>query len=151
MIMENTLEIRDLINHITFAELYEGDFGSRLTDREAILSGVDAADRDGVPSDYLAFLGIFGFGDLDSALYIEDGPDKYASVAGCEVDAYSRMYVFAGTSDGVLYAFDAGNNWSIVEIYSEIDEVRVLADNFSSFILNQLIEVKGYVDWRAEQ
>ncbi|WP_231998938.1 SMI1/KNR4 family protein [Pseudomonas cedrina] len=122
-----------------------------MTDREPILSGVDAADRDSVPADYLAFLGTFGFGDLDSALYIEDGPDKYAAIAGCEVDAYSRMYVFAGTSDGVLYAFDAGNNWSIVEIDSEIDEVRVLADNFSSFILNQLIEVKGYVDWRAEQ
>lgn len=64
---------------------------------------------------------------------------------------HSRMYVFAATSSGVLYAFDVGNNWSIVEIDSEIDEVAVLADNFSSFIRNQLIVVKGYVDWRAEQ
>ncbi|UOB24275.1 SMI1/KNR4 family protein [Pseudomonas orientalis] len=149
--MEYTLEIRELINHITSAELYEGDYGSRLVDHESILSGVDAADRDSVPVDYLAFLGAFGFGDLDSALYIEDGPAKYAAIAGCDVDAYSRMYVFAATTSDVFYAFDVGNNWSIVEIDSEIDEVAVLADNFSSFIRNQLIVVKGYVDWRAEQ
>lgn len=151
MIMENALEIREFISHITSAERYEGDYGRCVTDREAILSGVDAADRDSVPADYLAFLGTFGFGDLDSALYIEDGPDKYAAIAGREVDAYSRMYVFASTGAGVFYAFDAGNNWSVVEIDPEIDEVSVVADNFSSFILNQLIEVKGYVDWRAAQ
>jgi len=149
--MENTFDIRELIHHITSAERYEGDYGSRPMDLDALLSGVDAADRDSVPADYLAFISTFGFGDLDSALYIEGGPDKYAVIAGCEVDAYRRMYVFAGTSDGVLYAFDAGNNWSIVEIDSEMDEVSVLADDFSSFILNQLIEVKGYVDWRAKQ
>src|SRR5450830_524615 len=123
----------------------------RVISGVAILSGVDAADRDGVPADYLAFLGVFGFGDLDSALYIEDGPNKCAEIAGCEVDAYSRMYVFAGTSDGELYAIYAGNHWSIEQIDAELDEVRVLADNFSSFIFNQVIEVKGHVDCPAEQ
>lgn len=35
--MEYTLEIRELINHITSAELYEGDYGSRLVDHEWLM------------------------------------------------------------------------------------------------------------------
>ena len=145
------LNIRELIKHITSAEQYEGDYGRCISDRDLMLSGVDVSHRDGVPDDYLEFLDQFGFGDLDSALYIEDGPVKYAAMAKCEVDAYRHMYVFASTGNGVLYAFDAENDWSIVEIDPELDGATVLFEDFSSFILSQLEVVKGHVDWRAEQ
>lgn len=140
--MEHTLNIRELINHITSAERYEGDYGSCISDRELILSGVEASHRNSVPDDYLEFLEQFGFGDLDSALYIEDGPVKYAAIARCEVEAYRHMYVFAGTGSGVLYAFDAENDWSVVEIDPELAAAQVLFDDFSSFILSQLTAVK---------
>uniref|UniRef100_UPI0030DCDB24 SMI1/KNR4 family protein n=1 Tax=unclassified Pseudomonas TaxID=196821 RepID=UPI0030DCDB24 len=130
---------------------YEGDYGSCISDRDLILSDVEASHRDGVPDDYLEFLEQFGFGDLDSALYIEDGPVKYAAIAKCEVDAYRHLYVFAGSGSGVLYAFDAENDWAIVEIDPELDGATVLFEDFSSFILSQLAAVKGYVDWRAAQ
>jgi len=61
------------------------------------------------------------------------------------------MYVFASTGSGVLYAFDAANNWSIVEIDPELNDAEVLYEDFSSFILSQLTVIKGYVDWRAQQ
>ncbi|WP_175406736.1 hypothetical protein [Pseudomonas sp. 24 E 1] len=51
----------------------------------------------------------------------------------------------------MLYAFDAENDWSIVEIDPELDGATVLFEDFSSFILNQFAAVKGYVDWRAAQ
>ena len=149
--MKYMLNIRELIKHITSAEQYEGDYGSCISDRDLILSGVEFSHRDSVPDDYLEFLEQFGFGDLDSALYIEDGPVKYAAIAKCEVDAYRHMYVFASSGSGVLYAFDAENDWSIVEIDPELDGAAVLFEDFSSFMLSQLEAVKGYVDWRAAQ
>jgi hypothetical protein len=34
------------------------------------------------------------------------------------------MYVFAGSSSGMLYAFDSGNNWVVVEISAEVNGLK---------------------------
>lgn len=149
--MKGASEVGVLIREIVSSALYEGDYGSCISNRELVLRGVEVLDRVGVPLDYLEFLEQFVFGELDSALYIEDGPTKYSVVAGCDVVAYRNMYVFASTGSGVLYAFDAANNWSIVEIDPELNDAEVLYEDFSSFILSQLTVIKGYVDWRAQQ
>lgn len=49
----------------------------------------------------------------------------------------------------MLYAFDAKNNWQVVEISSELDGVDVLASSFSDFILEQLKYIKSLVERRA--
>ena len=149
--MKGAAQVSDLISEIISSALYDGDYGSCISNRELVLGGVEVFDRVNVPLDYLEFLEQFGFGELDSALYIEAGPIKYSVVAGCEVDAYRNMYVFAGTGSGVLYAFDAANDWSIVEIDPELNGAEVLSEDFSSFIISQLRAVKGCLDWRAQQ
>ncbi|MGF6317058.1 SMI1/KNR4 family protein [Pseudomonas frederiksbergensis] len=148
--MKNSVEMRSLIDGITSAELYEGDYGDCISNVDAILSGVDDLDRKGVPADYLEFLADFGFGELDAAFYVDDGPVKYSSMSGREIDGYEGMYVFAGNSSDVLYAFDSRDNWSVVEISSEADGFKVLSADFSSFILDKLKYVKGLVDWRSD-
>jgi hypothetical protein len=50
----------------------------------------------------------------------------------------------------MLYAFDSGNNWVVVEISAEVNGFKVLSADFSSFILDKLVYVKGLVDWRAD-
>ncbi|TNF80349.1 SMI1/KNR4 family protein [Pseudomonas sp. ICMP22404] len=147
--MKKSVEIRSLIDAITTAELYEGDYGDCITNVDAILSGVDESDRKGVPVDYLEFLADFGFGELDAAFYVDDGPVKYSSISGREIDGYDGVYVFAGNSSDVLYAFDSKNSWSVVEISSEVDGFKLLSMDFSGFILDKLRYVKGLVDWRA--
>ncbi|MGE7961345.1 SMI1/KNR4 family protein [Pseudomonas sp. NPDC089918] len=148
--MKNAVEMRKLIGAITSAELYEGGYGDCISNVDAILNGVDDSDRRGVPTDYLEFLADFGFGELDAAFYVNDGPVKYSSMSGREVDGYEGVYVFAGNSSDVLYAFDSRDNWSVVEISSEADGFKVLSVDFSSFMLDKLKYVKGLVDWRAE-
>jgi hypothetical protein len=148
--MKNAVEMRKLIGAITSAELYEGGYGDCISNVDAILNGVDDSDRKGVPTDYLEFLADFGFGELDAAFYVNDGPVKYSSMSGREVDGYEGMYVFSGISSDVLYAFDSRDNWSVVEISSEADGFKVLSVDFSSFMLDKLKYVKGLVDWRAE-
>jgi hypothetical protein len=148
--MKNAVEMRKLIGAITSAELYEGGYGDCISNVDAILNGVDDSDRKGVPTDYLEFLADFGFGELDAAFYVNDGPVKYSSMSGREVDGYEGMYVFSGNSSDVLYAFDSRDNWSVVEISSEADGFKVLSVDFSSFMLDKLKYVKGLVDWRAE-
>ncbi|GID07702.1 SMI1/KNR4 family protein [Pseudomonas sp. 008] len=148
--MRNSVEIRNLIEAITSAELYEGDYGDCISNVDAILSDVVDTDRKGVPSDYLEFLADFGFGELDAAFYVEDGPVKYSSISHGEVNGYEGMYVFAGNSSDVLYAFDSKNGWAVVEISSEAGGFEVLSVDFSSFMLDKLKYVKGLVDWRAD-
>jgi hypothetical protein len=148
--MKNAVEMRKLIDAITSAELYEGGYGDCISNVDAILNGVDDSDRKGVPTDYLEFLADFGFGELDAAFYVNDGPVKYSFMSGREVDGYEGMYVFAGNSSDVLYAFDSRDNWSVVEISSEADGFKVLSVDFSSFILDKLKYVKGLVDWRSD-
>ncbi|MCM2380913.1 SMI1/KNR4 family protein [Pseudomonas marginalis] len=149
--MKGASEVGVLIREIVSSALYEGDYGRRISNHELVLGGVEVLDRVGVPLDYLEFLEQFGFGELDSALYIEDGPTKYSVVTGCDVVAYRNMYVFASTGSGVFYAFDVANDWSIVEIDPELNDAEVSYKDFSSFILSQLTAIKVYVDWRAQQ
>lgn len=85
-----------------------------------------------MPADYLEFLADFGFGELDAAFYVEDGPVKYSAIAHEQVNECPGMYVFAGSSSGVLSAFDSGNNWVVVEISAEVNGFKVLSANFSS-------------------
>jgi len=139
-----------LIDAIKGSEFYEGDYGDCNSDVDAILRDVDDTDRKGVPIDYLEFLADFGFGELDAAFYVEDGPIKYSALAHKQVDEYAQMYVFAGSSSGVLYAFDAGNDWAVVEISAEVGGFKKLSTDFSSFMLDKLTYVKGLVDWRAD-
>lgn len=146
--MENTSEIRQLISEITSAVGYEGDFGDRIDNVDLILSEVDAASRNGVPADYLEFLATFGFGELDCALYVSDGPVRYTAIADADAGIYAGLYVFAGDSCEVSYAFDTRSNWAIVELDAEIDEVEVVSEDFSSFILNKLAYVKDLIERR---
>lgn len=148
--MKNSVEMRKLIDAITSAQFYEGDYGDCISNVDAILSGVDDSDRKGVPTDYLEFLADFGFGELDAAFYVDDGPVKYSSMSGREINGYEGMYVFAGNSSDVLYAFDSRSSWSVVEISSEADGFKVLSVDFSSFMLDKLKYVKWLVDWRAD-
>ncbi|MGE7956731.1 SMI1/KNR4 family protein [Pseudomonas sp. NPDC089530] len=148
--MKNSVEMRKLIDVIISAELYEGDYGDCISNVDAILSGVDDSDRKGVPADYLEFLADFGFGELDAAFYVDDGPVKYSSISGREIEGYEGMYVFAGNSSDALYAFDSRNNWSVVEISSEEDGFKVLSTDFSGFILDKLKYVEELVVWRAD-
>lgn len=147
--MKNLEEARQLIDAITSAELYEGDFGHPISDRAAILMGVDEAEQNNVPSDYLEFLAELGTGDLDAAFYVDPAPAKYSSIVGKEVEEYKGMYVVAGNQSGVLYAFDCENDWSVVEISSENDGFACVSVSFSEFILAKLKYIKELVDWRA--
>ncbi|MGC6371152.1 SMI1/KNR4 family protein [Pseudomonas sp. K2I15] len=149
--MNNTSEIRQLISEITTAVGYEGDFGDRINDVDLILNKVDAASRIGVPEDYLEFLATFGFGELDCAFYVSDGPVRYAAQADGDAGIYAGLYVFAGDSCEGSYAFDTRNNWAIVELDAEIDEVEVVSEDFSSFILNQLAYVKDLIERRQHE
>jgi hypothetical protein len=114
------------------------------------LGGVDELDRKNVPVDYLELLASFGFGELDAAFYVDAGPATYSSISGGVVDGYKGMYVFAANSSDVLYAFDSNDNWSVVEISSESNGVKLLLADFSSFILDKLESIKGLIDWRAD-
>lgn len=149
MTMKNVEEARQLIDAITSAELYEGDFGHRISDAAAILSGVDGAERNNVPGDYLAFLAELGTGELDAAFYVDPAPVKYSDIVGKEVSEYKGMYVFSGNQSGVLYAFDSNNGWSVAEISSESDGFELVSESFSDFILGKLKYIKELVDWRA--
>lgn len=151
MTMKNSVEIRKLIDEITSAELFEGDYGDCISNVDAILSGVEESDRNSVPADYLEFLAGFGFGELDAAFYVDDGPEKYSNICGREIEGYEGIYIIGGNSSDVLYGFDAKNNWQVVEVSSELDGFEVLASNFSDFILEQLKYIKSMVERRAER
>ncbi|QKS83060.1 SMI1/KNR4 family protein [Pseudomonas bijieensis] len=147
--MENKEELKSLVEALTSSEDYEGNYGYRVTDTSATLSNVDELDRQQAPADYLEFLTEFGFGELDAAFHLDDGPEKYSTICGREIEGYEGVYVFGGNSSDVLYAFDAKNNWQVVEISSELDGVDVLASNFSDFIFERLKYVKSLVERRA--
>lgn len=102
-----------------------------------------------MPTDYLEFLENFGFGELDAAFYVDDGPEKYSTICGREVEGYEGVYVIGGSSSDVLYAFDAKNNWQVVEVSSELDGFEVLASNFSDFVLEKLKCITSMVERRA--
>lgn len=148
MIMINKEKLKSLIDALTSSEDYEGNYGYRITDRNAMSSNVDESHRQQVPDDYLEFLTEFGFGELDAAFHLDDGPEKYSTICGREIEGYEGIYVFGGNSSDVLYAFDAINNWQIVEISSELDGVDVLASSFSDFIFEQLKYIKSLVERR---
>jgi hypothetical protein len=143
--MKNKEELKSLVEALTSSEDYEGNYGYRVTDTSATLSNVDELDRQQAPADYLEFLTEFGFGELDAAFHLDDGPEKYSTICGREIEGYEGVYVFGGNSSDVLYAFDAKNNWQVVEISSELDGVDVLASNFSDFIFERLKYVKSLV------
>ncbi|MCD9115878.1 SMI1/KNR4 family protein [Pseudomonas bijieensis] len=147
--MKNKEELKSLVEALTSSEDYEGNYGYRVTDTSATLSNVDELDRQQAPADYLEFLTEFGFGELDAAFHLDDGPEKYSTICGREIEGYEGVYVFGGNSSDVLYAFDAKNNWQVVEISSELDGVDVLASNFSDFIFERLKYVKSLVERRA--
>ncbi|WP_439448575.1 hypothetical protein [Stenotrophomonas sp. ATs4] len=149
MIIKNKEELKSLIDNVTSSEGYEGNYGHHTADTSATLCNVDDSHRHQVPADYLEFLTEFGFGELDAAFYIDDGPEKYSTICGREIEGYDVIYVFGGNSSDVLYAFDAKNNWQVVEINSELGGFDVLAPNFSDFILEQLKYIKSLVERRA--
>lgn len=147
--MRNFEEVGPLIDAITSAVGYEGDYGDRIFDVASLLTDVDEAERDNVPADYLEFMAVWGYGELDAAFYVDPAPVKYSSVVGIEVAEYSGMYVFAGNSSDLLYAFDSSNHWSVVEICSETDGFDPVSMRFSDFIVEQLKYIKGLVYSRA--
>lgn len=147
--MKNKEDLRLLVDAVTSSDGYEGNYGYRATDTGATLSNVDELHRQQVPGDYLEFIAEFGFGELDAAFYLDDGPEKYSNICGREVEGCEGVYVFGGNSSDVLYAFDAKNNWQVVEVSSELDGIDVLASSFSDFILEQLKYIKSLVERRA--
>lgn len=149
MIMKNKEELKSLIDAVTSSDDYEGNYGYHITGTSATLSNVDESHRQQAPDDYLEFLTEFGFGELDAAFHLDDGPEKYSTICGRDIEGYDGIYVFGGNSSDVLYAFDAKNNWQVVEISSELDGVDVLASSFSDFILEQLKYIKSLVERRA--
>lgn len=147
--MKNSEEMREIIDSIISAELYEGDYGDCISNVDAIMSDVDDSDREGLPVDYLNFLAEFGFGELDAAFYMDDSPVKYSSICGREIDGHEGLYVFGGNSSEMLYAFDSKNDWTIVQISSETDDFEVVSADFCSFILGKLKYIQELVNWRA--
>lgn len=146
--MNISAEVQKLIESITSAGSYEGDYGDCISNPDAILRDVDTPDKKHVPVDYMEFLANFGFGELDAAFHVEDGLQKYSTIVGRETERYKDAYVFAGSSSGTLYAFDRKNNWSIIEISSESDDVTTLPGDFSAFILTKLRYINELVEWR---
>ncbi|MGY1919821.1 SMI1/KNR4 family protein [Pseudomonas tolaasii] len=147
--MKNKKALKSLIDAITSSDDYEGNYGYRVTDVSAALCNVDESDRQNAPNDYMEFLTEFGFGELDAAFHLDDGLEKYSTLCGREIAGFEDMYVFGGNSSDVLYAFDAKKDWQIVEISSELDEVDVLASNFSDFILERLHYMISLIERRA--
>ncbi|OPA94841.1 SMI1/KNR4 family protein [Pseudomonas fluorescens] len=147
--MKNKKVLELLIDSIMSSDDYEGNYGYRVTDVNAALCNVDESDRQNAPNDYLEFLTEFGFGELDAAFHLDDGPEKYSTLCGREIEGSEGMYVFGGNSSDVLYAFDAKKDWQIVEISSELDEVDILASNFSDFILERLHYIVSLIERRA--
>lgn len=147
--MKNKHVLEALIKAIKASEQYEGNYGYSVGDASAVLSRVDGPDRTGVPGDYLAFLSAFGFGELDAAFHLDDGPEHYSMLSGREVAGDEGLYVFGGNQSDLLYAFDSKNGWQVVQISCELDEVEPVASNFSDFILEKLTYINALVEWRA--
>lgn len=80
MIMKNKEELKSLIDAVTSSDDYEGNYGYHITDTSATLSNVDESHRQQAPDDYLEFLTEFGFGELDAAFHLDDGPEKYSTI-----------------------------------------------------------------------
>ncbi|SBT16759.1 hypothetical protein MGA5115_00843 [Marinomonas gallaica] len=144
--MLDKTEISRSINRITSNEYYEGDFGDCVEDIDKILNDVDKSLWESIPKEYIEFLSQFGFGELDAAFYLDDGPIPYTTIFNREIDLYKGMYVFAGNSSDILYAFDSLNNWRVVTLGSEALEVTKVADSFEEFIVERL----GYIEELAE-
>jgi hypothetical protein len=70
---------------VTSSDDYEGNYGYRIADTSATLSDVDESHRQQAPDDYLEFLTEFGFGGLDAAFHLDDGPEKYSTICGREM------------------------------------------------------------------
>lgn len=64
----------------------------------------------------MEFIANFGFGELDADFCVDDGPEKYSAIGGREIEAYEEIYIIGGNSSDVLYAFDAKNDWRVVEV-----------------------------------
>lgn len=129
--MKNSDKIRETIVSITSSRLYEGDYGDCASDTELILGEIESSKRKYIPDDYIEFMKNFGFGEIDAALYINDGPTKYSKICGKETPSNKNLYVFAGDSSELLYAFDVSENFSIIEISAESDEVEIIKSTFS--------------------
>lgn len=147
--MLDKVEIQRIVDKIVASEYYEGDYGDVIDNEDLVLSNVEEFDRENVPKDYLDFLKIFGFGELDPAFYIDDGLSTYSSICGRNIEAFEGVYIFAGNSGEILYGFDSQSHWAIVELSAELDRAEVVCDDFSTFILNKLKYLEGLVDWRA--
>jgi hypothetical protein len=144
------IEINRSINNITSNEYYEGDFGDCVENTDKLLSDVDKCLWDSFPKDYIDFMSQFGFGELDAAFYLDDGPVLYDTIFKREIEQYKGMYVFAGNSSDVLYAFDSLNNWRVVTLDSEVLEATKIADSFEQFILDKLGYLEELVESRLE-
>lgn len=147
--MKNKHVFEALIKAIQASEQYEGNFGYAIGDASAVLSRVDGPDHTAVPSDYLAFLSAFGFGELDAAFHLDDGPEHYSTLSGREIAGGEGLYVFGGNQSDLLYAFNSKSGWQVVQISCELDEIEPVASNFSDFILEKLTYINALVEWRA--
>ena len=147
--MKNKHVLEALIKAIQSSEQYEGNFGYAIGDASAVLSRVDGPDHAAVPSDYLAFLSAFGFGELDAAFNLDDGPEHYTTLTGREIAGGEGLYVFGGNQSDLLYAFNSKSGWHVVQISCELDEIEPVASSFSDFILEKLTYINALVEWRA--
>lgn len=146
--MLNNIEIKRIIDKIISSDYYEGDFGDLIEDSALLTDGLDEKDKNSLPEDYIEFMATYGFGELDAAFYLDDAPKSYCSIVGEYLPVYSGKYVFSGNSSEIFFAFDSLRKWQVVAISSESDDICVVANSFSDFILEKLKYVESLVDWR---
>ncbi|MBH0059383.1 hypothetical protein I6F65_20800 [Pseudoalteromonas sp. SWXJZ94C] len=148
--MLNKTKINKSIKNITSNEYYEGDFGDCIDEIDLLLDNIDESLWEGVPKSYIEFIAEFGFGDLDSTFYLDDGPVSYITIFKRDIEQYIGMYIFASNSSDILYAFDSLNNWIVVELSSEALDVTKVADSFEQFIVDKLEYIEELAELRLE-
>lgn len=149
--MLDLANIKRKIKAIKSNKYYEGDFGDVIDGVDLILSNVaDERIKDEFPDDYLNFIQLVGFGELDASFYINDGPFYYTETYKREIEGLNGMYLFANDGGEYSFAFDTENNWKIVDIDSSGEVKNIVAPNFSEFIDGKLDELLGIVKWRNE-
>lgn len=121
---------------------FDGDFGGPVKDRDMILSDIeDDSIKSQFPGDYLMFVQNFGTGQLGYSFFIDPKPIPHEILFGRNIPAYDGMYIFGSDLSEVVYAFDSNREWKVVEIDSEYDDIIIVSNSFSEFIVEKIEKI----------
>ncbi|WP_309397562.1 SMI1/KNR4 family protein [Cerasicoccus maritimus] len=105
-------------------------------------------EHQGVPEDYLDFIGEIGSGDIyDGGYKIYDGLVKPSSIYDEDTAEDLEGVLFFGDDyQGYCVGFDVNDDWKVVEYDSSLGELDVIAESFSEFIKAKLARIKSVLD-----